>query len=399
MSAHLGTDDTPLVLHVIPSPLGRGAQRAARLLVDRLDEPGVIRHRLLGLFEGPPEVEVDLSLGVPGGSRAAEGFHVGVALRLRRMLARLQPVAVVAQGGDPMKYVLPAVLGTGCPVAYCVIGTYAGPPTPLHEWRWRRIMARADLVVAVGDEVRDECIQRFGVPSSRTIMIPNGRNPTQFQPRSREPEPEADPTLIFVGALTTQKGPDRFVEVVGRLRAEGRSFRAVMVGDGPLAGQLTPEAADHGVELLGARADVPELLRQSDLLLFTSSPTGEGMPGVLIEAGLSGLAAVSTPVPGAATVIVDGHTGLIVEDEVATMAGAVGQLLDDPVRRVAMGSAARARCASTFTLDIMAEQWRASLRVLVDAQDGAGRRTRPTLGRSAIALRRWMRARRGSSHS
>ena len=42
MTAHLGNDEaSPLVVHVIPSPRGRGAQRAARLLVDRLDEPGM----------------------------------------------------------------------------------------------------------------------------------------------------------------------------------------------------------------------------------------------------------------------------------------------------------------------------------------------------------------------
>jgi glycosyltransferase involved in cell wall biosynthesis len=367
MSAHLATPDTQLVLHVIPSPLGRGAQRAARLLVDRLDEPGVIRHRLLGLFEGPPEVAVDLSLGAPGGSRAAEGFQLGVAFRLRRMLARLRPVAVVAHGGDPMKYVLPAVLGTGYPVAYCVIGTYAGPASPLHEWQWRRIMARADLVVAVGDEVRDECIQRFGVTASRTIMIPNGRDASQFHPRLRPPEADGDATVIFVGALTPQKEPGRFIEVVGRLRADGRSFRALMVGDGPLGGRLATTAADHGVELLGSRADVPELLRHADLLVFTSSPTGEGMPGVLIEAGLSGLPAVSTPVPGAAAVIADGRTGLIVDHSVTSMVEAVGQLLDDPLRRAAMGSAARAHCASMFSLDVMAAGWRAALDSLVNS--------------------------------
>ena len=64
-----------------------------------------------------------------------------------------------------------------------------------------------------------------------------------------------------------------------------------MVGDGPLATTLIPLAAAHGVELLGRRSDVPELLRQSDVFVFTSLPTGEGMPGVLIEAGLSGLPA------------------------------------------------------------------------------------------------------------
>ena len=52
-------------------------------------------------------------------------------------------------------------------------------------------------------------------------MIPNGRDSSLFHPRS-EPAEAADATLIFVGALTPQKQPDRFIEVVRRLRAEGR---------------------------------------------------------------------------------------------------------------------------------------------------------------------------------
>jgi glycosyltransferase involved in cell wall biosynthesis len=399
MTAHLGTDGSPLVVHVIPSPLGRGAQRAARTLVDRLDEPGEVRHRLLGLFDGPPEVELDLALGHPGGGHPAEGFQPRLALRLRSALARLAPAVVVAHGGDPMKYVLPAVIATGCPLVYCVIGTYAGPPTPLHVWGWRRIMARSDLVAAVGDEVLDECIRRFGVAAHRAVVIPNGRDQSQFHPRPAPADAAGEATLIFVGAMTPQKQPDRFVEVVGRLRAEGRSFRAILVGDGPLAGPLAGLAAAHGVELLGSRSDVPELLRRSDVLVFTARPTGEGMPGVLIEAGLSGLPAVSTPVPGAATVLADGRTGVIVDDSVGSMAQAVGQLLDDPIRRAAMGMAARSRCESEFTLDLMAERWRVALHPMVGAQGGAARRGRPALGRRANALRRSMRARRGSSHS
>src|SRR5580704_724545 len=164
MTPHLEKDGSPLVLHVIPSPRGRGAQHAARALVDRLDQPDGVRHRLLGLFDGPPEVEIDLALGHPAGNRPAQGFEPRLALRLRNLFTRLDPVAVVAHGGDAMKYALPAVIGTGRPLVYCVIGTYAGPPTSLHEWPWRKIMAHAELIVAVSDDVFDECTQRFAVP-------------------------------------------------------------------------------------------------------------------------------------------------------------------------------------------------------------------------------------------
>jgi glycosyltransferase involved in cell wall biosynthesis len=377
MKARLGTDDGLLVVHVIPSSLGRGAQRAARALVDRLDEPGAVRHRLLSLFAGPPEVEIDLDLQYPGGSHAAEGFRPGLAFRLRRTLVRLGPAAVVAHGGDPMKYVVPALLGTGCPLAYCVIGTYAGPPSPIHEWRWRQIMARANLVVAVGDEVLEECTGRFGVAPERAVLIPNGRDPSQFHPRTDEAVGGAAPTVIFVGAMTYQKQPGRFLEVVARLRSEGRSLRAILVGDGPLLGELSGLAAAQEVELLGARPDVAELLRQSDVLVFTSQPTGEGMPGVLIEAGLCGLPAVSTPVPGAATVLSNGVTGLIVEDATRAMADAVGLLLDDAPRRAAMGSAARLRCEQEFTIDVMAARWRAALNSMMGPSGPGGSAARP----------------------
>ena len=398
MTAHLGKEEGPLVVHVIPSPRGRGAQRAARALVDRLDQPGQVRHRLLGLFDGPPEVELDLALRHPARNRTAEGFEPRLARHLRKVLARLGPAAVVAHGGDAMKYALPGVIGTGRPLVYCVIGTYAGRPSLLHEWPWRRIMARAELVVAVGDEVLDECTGRFRVAPPRAVVIPNGRDPTRFRPRS-EPTNAGEATLIFVGALTPQKQPDRFVEVVRRLRADGRPFRAVLVGDGPLAGTLAPLAAAHGVELLGPRSDVPELLRRADVFVFTSLPTGEGMPGVLIEAGLSGLPAVSTPVPGAGTVLADGITGMIVDDSVATIAAAVGKLLDGPDRRVAMGASARARCEADFSLDLMAQRWRTALHPIVVSQVGTAGRGVLTPARRASAFLRAARSRRRSSHT
>jgi glycosyltransferase involved in cell wall biosynthesis len=369
MTAHAGEDESPLVVHVIPSARGRGAQRAARLLVDQLDEPGKVRHRLLGLFDGPPEVELDIALEHPTKSRTARGFDPRLALRLRKALARLSPVAVVAHGGDAMKYAVAGVVGTRRPLVYCVIGTFAGRPTLLHVWPWRRIMARADLVIAVGNEVRDECTGRFRVSSGRTVLIPNGRDPLLFRPRS-EPSGAAVDTLIFVGALTAQKQPDRFIEVVRRLRGEGRTLRAVMAGDGPLAERLASIAAADGIELLGARSDVPELLRDADIFLFTSLPTGEGMPGVLIEAGLSGIPTVSTRVPGASYVLDDGSTGMIVEDSADAMAEAVGELLDDPDRRGAMGRAARIRCESEFSLDLMTNRWRDALHPMVDAHAG-----------------------------
>ena len=384
MTAHREKHDDAIVVHVIPSPRGRGAQRAARLLVDSLnrleqsgEEPEPFRHCLLGLFDDTPEVPLDMAIEGSAGRRTAKGFDPRLALTLRKVLRELDPIAVVAHGGDAAKYAVPALFGTGCPLVYCVIGTYAGRASTLQQSMWRRIMARAALVVAVGQEVLDECTGRFGVDPRRATMIPNGRDAALFHPAAGTPGTAGEwpaGTLAFVGALTPGKQPDRYVEVVRRLRADGRNVKAFLAGDGPLASMLRPLADTSGVELLGPRSDVPELLRGADVFVFTSRPTGEGMPGVLIEAGLSGLPAVSTPVPGASAVLDDGHTGLIVPDSVPAIAAAVGQLLDAPGRRADMGRAARARCESEFSLDRMAQRWRTALRPLVDSRLPTARR-------------------------
>ncbi len=90
------------------------------------------------------------------------------------------------------------------------------------------------------------------------------------------------------------------------------------------------------------------------------------MPGVLIEAGLSGLPVVATDVPGVASIVRDGVTGFVVGvDDVEAMAAAAGRLLEDPELRTAMGTAAREHCLTHFSLAVVAERWLALLEPLL----------------------------------
>ena len=82
------------------------------------------------------------------------------------------------------------------------------------------------------------------------------------------------------------------------------------------------------------------------------------MPGVLIEAGLAGLATVATRVPGARDVIEDGVTGLLVDiEDKAGLIDAVRRLVSDRALREAMGHKARTRCMDMFTLQTSVEHW------------------------------------------
>jgi glycosyltransferase involved in cell wall biosynthesis len=359
------SSDPPLILHVIPTRRARGAQREARALADRLDTPGVRDHRVLSLFAGPDEVRADVALEHPGGKSPAVGFDPRLVLVLRRRLRDLDPAVVVAHGSEPLKYLVPAMAGHRRPLAYYAIGTYSGSPRTAQVMLWRFLASRADVIAAEGSEVASECVERFGLPAQRVVVAPNGRDPTVFRPATQRGN--GPPTLAFVGALTDGKRPDRFIDLVADLRSDGHEVRAVLIGDGPRRANLEERARAAGVEMLGPRSDVAEQLRATDIFVFPSAPEGEGMPGVLIEAGLSGLPVVATAVPGVASVLVDGQTGLVVPvDNRAALAAAAARLIENKDLCTAMGAAARARCQQLFTIDTVTGVWMSVLEPLLN---------------------------------
>jgi glycosyltransferase involved in cell wall biosynthesis len=358
--------DVPLVLHVIPTPVARGAQREARALADYLDAPGKRHHRVLSLFEGKAEVAVDATLGHRGGDAPTVGFDPRVVLRLRTALGRMDPDVVVAHGSEPLKYLVPALLGGHRPMAYYAIGTYSGSRGALQVRLWRQLVGRADVVAAEGEEVRAECIERLGVSPDRVTLAPNGRDPDRFHPRQNRPG--SVPTAIFVGALTRGKCPDQFVQVVAGLRARGIPLDATLIGDGPMRQTLVGPAEAAGVEMLGSRPDVDERMRAADVLVLPSRPAGEGMPGVLIEAALSGLPVVATAVPGVPSVVKDGETGFVVPvDDLPAMIQATAKLLADPELRASMGRAARQHGLDNFSLKTVGKHWMTFLQPLLDS--------------------------------
>jgi glycosyltransferase involved in cell wall biosynthesis len=344
------------VVHILPYDLARGAQRYARALIDALAAEGE-RHQILTLFRAEPVLlRPDVELDVPMGPLRRIGLDPRAVLRLRREVKRLRPAVVVAHGGESAKYAALA-LPRNVPLVYLKIGTahralQRRANKSLHGFYTRR----ADVVAAVSSDVADEAHRLYEVPRDRLVVIPNARDPVDFPPRS--PGQNDPPRLIFVGHLDPGKRPDWFIDVVAELRGAGKEFQAVMVGDGPLQGSLRSRAEVAGVEMLGRRGDVPELLAGSDIFVFTSLPPGEGMPGVLIEAGLAGLATVSTRVPGARDVIDDGVTGLLVDvEDKAGMTSAVGRLVDEEETREAMGKGARDRCLEMFSLQASVDRW------------------------------------------
>jgi glycosyltransferase involved in cell wall biosynthesis len=175
--------------------------------------------------------------------------------------------------------------------------------------------------------------------NGKAVVIPNAVDVDAI-PRARLDG--SPPTIVSVGRLVL---PKNFWDLGQALRAlEPGSFRALVVGEGPQESYLR---AIEGVELLGDREDVPDLLARSDV--FVLSTLSEGMPMSILEAMAAGLPVVASAVGGIPEVVVDGETGLLVPPrDAAALAEALRRLLDDPELRRQMGAAGRARAEEHF---------------------------------------------------
>lgn len=356
----------PLVLHILPLDLARGGQAHARALCDALD--GVTqRHRSITLFASEEgALRPDSSLDVAASRLRTVGFHPLAYWRLRRRIREMTPVAVVAHGSEPLKYAAFAT-PSRTPLIYHRIGmSDPGLKNPVRRLLHRSTIRRATAIVAVSAEAREDLRRILSEPPERELIIPNARDAITFSPPGTRRENGTTPRLLYVGHLSESKRPDLFLEAVERLTAKGHDIRGVVVGDGPLLEPLRPRAEAIGVQMLGRRDDVARLMAEGDILVFTSGPNSEGLPGVLIEAGLAGLPVVSTEAPGVRTVVLDGQTGFVVgSEDLDGMIGKLGLLISDPSLRAQMGTAARKHCVAAFGIDNCADRWRQLIEELI----------------------------------
>jgi glycosyltransferase involved in cell wall biosynthesis len=115
-----------------------------------------------------------------------------------------------------------------------------------------------------------------------------------------------------------------------------------------LQAQIEQKGLQHRIRLLGERADVPDLLRASDMGVLTSHE--EGFSNAILESMAAGLPMVVTNVGGNTEAIADGSSGLVVPPaDPAALADAIVRLAEDPALAAALGAGARRRVREHFS--------------------------------------------------
>lgn len=363
------------ILHLVGRSHRRGAELVALELADALVPSG---HESRLLAVGPGH-EGGREPGIPvlvDSARQHPLVLLRAARRLRGDLAAHPADVILAHGGSALQAAALATLGRPVPIVYQLI---MGMPLAdrgrgWHRW-WRWLLGRCAAVVSLTEALSDE-VRALGY-TGPIERIANARLTDRFAAVDRldagttlRADLGLDPAasvIGFVGHLVDQKRPDVAVDVLARSRDAGHDVHLVVVGGGPNDAALREQVDRLGVEkfvtLAGHRPDVEAVLGGIDLLLLTSD--GEGMPGVAIEAQMSGCPVLAFPVGGVHEVVDSGVTGVVLDDhDPAAMAAAVAELLDDGERLRAMGAAARIR-SERFSMARAAEAYH---RVLGAAQ-------------------------------
>jgi glycosyltransferase involved in cell wall biosynthesis len=229
------------------------------------------------------------------------------------------------------------------------------------------LLSRTRHVVALAPYSATTLHECFGVPRDRITVIPNGADATRFSPADRTMRTSArrrlgvalDSTVVvWIGNLSEDKTPGVALDVVERVP----EVSLLMVGDGPLRAELE-SSAGSSTRFLGRLTDPLPAFHAADVLLLTSDT--EGLPAVVVEAGLCGVPVVATDVGFVASVVEDGRTGFVVARGDAR--GLADALVDALDRREDLGSAARHWCMERFALDRIADDWSAVLDAVVRA--------------------------------
>ena len=342
------------VLLVTTSNQRRGAESFALDVAGALRDRG-LHVRVRSLTDAPSSARLPITALGPA------PLAVTTLQRLRREMRRAD--VTVACGSRTLPASVVAGLGAGVPTIYQNIGDpqYWAPPG-LRRTRVRAFLSRISAVAALSEQAAAALIDDFGVPRAHVRVVPNGRDRRHFRPplpieresaRSALGVPGEIPLVAVVGALSIEKRVHLAIRAVGAMPGQ---VRLVVVGEGPLHGDLTREAqihAPHRVQFLGERTDLRPVLWAADALAVTSA--SEGVPGALIEAGMCGVPAMTVDVGYVREVVVDGVTGYVADSaEVGTLADALTRTLAD---RSQMGAAARCHCVSRFDLDVVSDHW------------------------------------------
>ena len=238
------------------------------------------------------------------------------------------------------------------------------------KFRWLVQMGRpvVDVLICCSDYVRENVMKCFGVTSSETVTIYNGCAVDKVADRAefaRRKKMNGKIIIGMVASLELHKDQPTLIHAARLLKAQGIGFEVWLVGEGSRRSEyqslISELMLSDYVKLLGMRRDVPELLGQMDIFVFSAKPD-EGLGVALIEAMAAGVPVVASHVGACREVLEEGLLGLLIpSQDPQEMAGAILSTINDPVAARFRAQQAKEKVSRVFTIEGMEKEYAACL--------------------------------------
>jgi len=239
--------------------------------------------------------------------------------------------------------------------------------TTVHNERpdnWRqglvggRLLHAAQRVVPVGRRLEAALLARWPSLRPRIRTIENGvcdsGDAVVLRDRCRSLLGLGSGDLVVgaIGRLAPQKAPLDLVAAFAQAALQSPLAKLVMVGDGPLRGEVEAELRRTGLKnrvvMAGNVPNAARLLPGFDLLVLASH--WEGLPMVVLEAMMAGVPVVATSVGAVGEVLRHNDTGWVVPPaRPEILADAILKLLREPGLRTRIGNAGRQEARERYS--------------------------------------------------
>ena len=216
--------------------------------------------------------------------------------------------------------------------------------------RYDRVVDVVDAVVVPSRFLADAAA-RAGFDRDRIRVIPSGVDTAFFTPT---PAPEGPPVVAHIGRLVEKKGLDVLLAAWPDVRSAHPGARLVVLGDGPLAPLLAdtdPSVTHLAPDPARRHEQVREVIQQAHVVVTPSRtpPSGDSESLLLVnlEAAASGRPVVSTHHGGIPEFVMDGETGVLVEEgNAGALAEGISRVLGDKALAARLADAAVAHAAA-----------------------------------------------------
>lgn len=225
----------------------------------------------------------------------------------------------------------------------------------------------ADRVITVSGQLKEEVKSLYHLPDHKVRTIYNGVNSRVFDydvdpggVKKRYAIGPLDPTVLFVGRMVVQKGPDILVRAMPSVLRYHPATKFVFVGDGHMKQDVCNLAhqlgVGHALRALGVKTgrELYDLFKACDIVSVPSRNEPFGI--VILEGWSAHKPVVSTKRGGPAEFVWHEVNGLQIDDTPDSVAWGLGTLLGNHDRCRWMGRNGRAAVDAVFSWDNIAEQ-------------------------------------------